>query len=365
MNTETPSVRAFAPGRIEILGNHTDYNDGYVLSMAIDLGITATLKSRSDRNLQLHSEESDDGVMTPLDGEIAATKTWADYSLGVVKQLLARGVPVAGCDILYTSDLPQGAGLSSSAALEVSTAVGLTALAGGSTLSKLDLAKLCRAAENDFVGVGCGLLDQVSSLFGEESHAIFLDCRKETVETIPMPEEYRWLVISSAVPHALTGGEYNERREQCQEAARLLGVPALRDAKIIMLGSTELPDVVRRRAMHIVGENERVQEGIDFLRRGAMQDFGALMFASHESSRTNFENSTPELDQLVEIAKKTPGICGARLTGGGFGGAILCLAKVDQAETAGWSIAEQYKEQTGHVTVPIICKSGAGARVLR
>ncbi|MEO8204770.1 MAG: galactokinase [Chthoniobacterales bacterium] len=356
-------IRAFAPGRIELLGNHTDYNDGYVLSMAIDLGITAHFTPRPDQNLLLHSEQSDDGVLTPLEGEIAPTKTWADYSLGVVKQLRKRGLQIGGCDILYSSNLPQGAGLSSSAALEVSTAVGLSALFKGE-IGKLDLAKLCRAAENDFVGVGCGLLDQVSSLYGEENHAIFLDCRKETVETIPMPEGYRWLVVSSAVKHALTGGEYNERREQCHEAARFLGVPTLRDAKIAMLGNPGLSDVVRRRAMHILGENQRVQEGINFLRQGAMQDFGALMYASHESSRTNFENSTPELDQLVEIARKTPGVCGARLTGGGFGGAILCLVKTQQAEAVGSAIADQYKEQSGHVTVPIICKSSAGARVL-
>ncbi|MEO6054851.1 MAG: galactokinase [Chthoniobacterales bacterium] len=364
MNTEMQSVRAFAPGRIEILGNHTDYNEGYVLSMAIDLGITASLTPRADRNLLLRSEQSDDAVMAPLDGEIATTKTWADYALGVVQQLISRGVKIGGCDILYSSNLPQGAGLSSSAALEVSTAVGLSALFGGNFKS-LELAKLCRAAENDFVGVGCGLLDQVSSLFGEESHAISLDCRSETVETIPMPENYRWLVISSAVKHALTGGEYNERRKQCHEAARILKIPALRDANLVMLGEPGLSDVVRRRAMHVVGENQRVLEGIDFLRSGSMQEFGSLMYSSHESSRTNFENSTPELDQLVEIARKTAGVLGARLTGGGFGGAILCLVKADQAESIGMAIAEQYKEQSGHATEPIICKSSAGARVLR
>ncbi|MEO6845747.1 MAG: galactokinase [Chthoniobacterales bacterium] len=357
-------VRTFAPGRIELLGNHTDYNEGYVLSMAIDLGITADAKVRSDRNLLLHSEQSDDGALIPLDAELSPTKTWADYPLGVLKELLKKGVKLGGCDISFSSNLPLGTGLSSSAALEVSTALAFLGLFG-EKLDKLEIAKLCRAAENNFVGVGCGLLDQVSSLFGAANHAIFLDCRSEEVEQIAMPPDYRWLVIPCAVKHELTGGEYNERREQCYEAAKRLGVPALRDANMAMLGGDiGMSDVVRRRAMHIVGENQRVQAAIPYLRKGDMKDFGALMYASHESSRTNFENSIPELDQLVDIARKTPGVLGARLTGGGFGGAILCLVDEAAAEAAGHAIAGKYRDQTAHSTTPIVCQSGAGAQIL-
>jgi len=353
------SVTSYAPGRVELLGNHTDYNGGVVLSAAIDLGISAQGRSRDDGKVVLTSQglpgfvEADLTALTPGKG-------WADYPCGVASVLREAGYPVGGFEADFSSTLPLGAGLSSSAALEVCTAVLLTRL-NDFHLPRLDLAKLCRKAENDFVGVSCGLLDQVSSIFGEKGRAIFLDCRAETVETVPVPAGVGLLIVHSAVEHALTGGEYNERRAQCFEAARILGVPALRDATTEQVLAADMPDIVRRRALHITGENERVLVALDHLRRGDAAAFGQLMFASHRSSIENFENSTPELDALVEIAHAEPGVYGARLTGGGFGGAIVSLVEQASIACIAASIEEKYLQRTGHKGVAYQCAMGDGA----
>jgi galactokinase len=302
------SVSSFAPGRVELLGNHTDYNGGVVLSAALDLGISAVGRRRDDGKIVL-SSKGIDGTVTADPKALAPHQTWADYPLGVAKMLREAGYPVGGFEAEFSSTLPLGAGLSSSAALEVCTAVLIMRLFGFS-VDRLPLAKLCRKAENEYVGVSCGLLDQVSSIFGRKDHAIFLDCRAETVENVPFPRGVALLVVNSGVKHALTGGEYNERRDQCFEAARLLGVPALRDTTSARLAAADMPELVKRRAAHIVGENERVFEALTHLREGNAAAFGRLMTASHRSSMTNFENSTPELDTLVDIALAQDGVPG-------------------------------------------------------
>jgi galactokinase len=228
-------------------------------------------------------------------------------------------------------------------------------------MQPMELAKLCRKAENEFVGVNCGLLDQVSSIFGKSGHAIYLDCRAETVETVPFPAGASLVIVNSGVKHALTGGEYNERRTMCFEAASRMGIRALRDATMEQLNAAGLPDVVRRRAAHVIGENDRVFRAIEILRAGDAPAFGALMTQSHESSRHNFENSTPELDALVEIATSLPGIFGARLTGGGFGGAIVALADTSSAEETSQEIVTRYRSLTGHDGAALVCQPGDGA----
>jgi galactokinase len=353
------SVISFAPGRVELLGNHTDYNGGVVLSAALDLGISATGRARTDDRVVV-SSEGIDGVITAAVADLAPQGSWSDYPLGVAAQMRAAGYPVGGFEADFSSTLPTGAGLSSSAAIEVCTGVLLSQMFGFS-LDRLELAKLCRRAENEFVGVSCGLLDQVSSIFGRKNHAIYLDCRPETVETVPFPAGVALLVVHSGVKHALTGGEYNERRDQCFEAARRMGVPALRDVTSAQLAAAGLPDLVRRRAAHIVGENERVFAAIDHLRAGEAAAFGALMSASHRSSRENFENSTPELDALVEIACAQPGVYGARLTGGGFGGAIVALVDSGRLDAVGRDVESIYHAHTGHVGRAIPCGIGDGA----
>lgn len=351
-------ISAFAPGRVELLGNHTDYNEGVVLSAALDLGIFVEGNVSGEGVVKLASEGMPAFESTAAD--LAATGGWSDYPLGVLQMLREAGHELPGLEARYRSTLPVGAGLSSSAAMEVATAVLLMKCAHIS-MQPMELAKLCRKAENEFVGVNCGLLDQVSSIFGKSGHAIYLDCRAETVETVPFPAGASLVIVNSGVKHALIGGEYNERRSMCFDAASRMGVPALRDATMDQLDAAGLPDVVRRRAAHVIGENDRVFRALEILRAGDAPAFGALMTQSHESSRHNFENSTAELDALVEIATGLPGIFGARLTGGGFGGAIVAIGDSSTAEEISQEIVTRYRTLTGHDGAALVCQPGAGA----
>ncbi|MEA3188860.1 MAG: galactokinase [Chthoniobacter sp.] len=356
-------MSAHAPGRVELLGNHTDYNDGYVLSAAIDRGVTMTGSATTDGRIFLSSATMGESFKCDFENiERSESSPWANYVLGVVDCFRREGFAVGGFRAEIASDLPLGAGLSSSAALEVATATLLKRMFK-IDLDLLQLAKLCRKAENEFVGVNCGLLDQVSSAFGKKNHAIFLDCRYETVETIPFPAGVELLITHSGVKHALVGGEYNERRARCFEAAELLGARALRDVTSAQLSAApNLPEVVRKRAAHVVGENERVQRGIRFLSDSDVAAFGELMFQSHESSRVNFENSTPELDALVAIAREEPGVLGSRLTGGGFGGATVSLIERDAAARISGIFQEKYRARTRHECQTYLCEIADGAR---
>ena len=353
-----------APGRVELLGNHTDYNEGVVLSAAINFAVTAEGEAGADRSITLHSTSSQERVRASLDrlSPLQGPDAWANYPLGVVHVLQRENFPLGGFNLRVSSDLPVGAGLSSSAALEVATGRLLMKLFS-LEIDPLTLAKLCRRAENEFVGVQCGLLDQVSSVFGKRDHAIYLDCRTEQVENIPFPAETALLVFNCGVAHQLTGGEYNERREQCFAAARALGVPALRDVSSAQLEAARdrLDPLIYRRAAHVVGEDERVFAGIELLRRGDGPGFGKLMFASHESSRVNFENSTPELDALVELSRDEPGVFGTRLTGGGFGGATISLVERTRMEAIARSLDERYTARTGNQGQAYLCEAVDGA----
>jgi len=349
----------FAPGRVELLGNHTDYNGGVVLSAALDLGTTAKGVRREDTIIKLRSEGFPE---VTIDAAIPSQPTgeWSDYPVGVVTKFVEAGYAVSGFEADFSSNLPVGAGLSSSAAIEVATAVLLCEMFD-IKISPIDVARLCKRAENEFAGVNCGILDQVSSVFGRKQNAIFLDCRAETVRRVPFPGGVELLVVHSGVKHALTGGEYNERREQCFEAARILGVPALRDASTADLAHPGLSEIVRKRASHITGENERVFAGLDALERGDLDAFGKLLTASHDSSINNFENSTAELDALVRIATSLPGVYGARLTGGGFGGAIIALVSSQYVDGVRLNILEAYQNELGIKTAAYDCLIGDGA----
>jgi len=357
---------AHAPGRVELLGNHTDYNEGFVLSAAINHGVTITAEPRENGKIILHSATMQDSAVEALLDDLQKqtdADAWANYPLGVVDCFQKEGFRLGGFSAEISSDLPLGAGLSSSAALEVATATLLKKLFN-IEIEPMRLAKLCRKAENEFVGVNCGLLDQASSTFGKRNHAIFLDCRSETVETVPFPQNVELLITHSGVKHALVGGEYNERRASCFAAAEKLGVRALRDATSAQLDAakTKLSDIEYRRAKHVIGENERVLRGVEFLKNGDVKNFGELMFVSHESSRVNFENSTPELDALVEIACEEPGVLGSRLTGGGFGGASVSLIEKNAAERIAENFTKKYRERTGHACQTYLCEIDDGAR---
>jgi galactokinase len=358
------TATTFAPGRVEILGNHTDYNLGFVLSAAIHLGVTIEASRLSGNILEISSKTNGRRISIGLsDLSPSVKETWANYPIGVIKVLLEAGFQIGGMHLDVLSDLPLGAGLSSSAAFEVATAMAAKALFGLG-IEKMQLAQLCQKAENEFVGVQSGLLDQASSVFGKKHQLILLDFLKITVETVSLPENASLLLLNSGVPHKLTGGEYNERRQQCMLAAKSMGVASLRDANLALLEISPLDDVTRRRALHIIGENDRVLRGVQALRSKQLETFGELMFASHSSSRVNFENSTPHLDALVDLARQTPGVFGSRLTGGGFGGSTVSLIERARTDEIVRTISDKYHEITGATCSPIRTEPSEGARVL-
>jgi galactokinase len=358
------NVVAFAPGRVELLGNHTDYNEGVVLAAAIDLGVTIRAEKLGADVIEVSSETNGREATVSLENpQPLKEEPWANYPIGVIKTLRDAGFKIGGLRLQVTSNLPPGSGLSSSAAFEVATAVASLELFGLS-IQPMALAQLCQKAENEFVGVRCGLLDQASSVFGKEDEAILLDFCTITARTVPLPPAVGLLLVDSGVPHQLTGGEYNERRSQCRAAAAALGVKSLRNVTSGAVSASSLDLLTRARALHITGENERVLAGVAALESGRMQDFGQLMFQSHESSRRNFENSTPFLDALVEIASVTQGVFGARLTGGGFGGATIWLVEKDKAEKISSRVSEVYRQKTGATCRALITKSSQGARIL-
>jgi galactokinase len=355
---------SFAPGRVELLGNHTDYNEGLVLSAAIHLGVT--VRAGKDNSNRITVSSATNGRRTEIDIpsiERQHTDSWANYPLGVIEMLRQAGFTLSGTTIDIESNLPLGAGLSSSAALEVATAFALRELYQ-LPLDRMQIAKLCQRAENEFVGVQCGLLDQASSVFGQAGKAILLDFRSVTAEPVALPSEVAILLLASGIPHALTGGEYNERRQQCARAAAILGVTALRETTTAAVQAAEMDPVVKRRALHITGEDERVSRGVTALRHGDPETFGQLMFESHRSSRDNFENSTPALDCLVEIAGQTSGVYGSRLTGGGFGGSTVSLVNRAQADEIRKSMVEQYFERMGIRSSSILTYPSQGALIL-
>ena len=375
-----------APGRLELLGNHTDYNEGLVMSLAVNRYIHIASAPRNDGKIQLVSAAFPEReLFWSSDLKKNPAAPWADYVKGVLDQLRKRGVNFSGFDAAIFGDIPIGAGMSSSAALEIATALTVrrlypfTLTETGTTVpptrdaqgelpplaakEKLALAKLCQAAENQFVGAQTGLLDQISSLFGKAWHAMSIDFRFLTVEQAPMIGE-AIIICDSGVKHALVGGEYNELRQNCESAARKLGAKSLRsvELKFLEANKTKLTEREYQCARHVVSEIGRVAAGERALREDDHRQFGQYMFQSHESSRDFLKNSTPELDLLVELARGNPGCLGARLTGGGFGGATINLVAYHQAESFMEQIARQYEARTAHKLKPVPCQIVDGAR---
>jgi galactokinase len=374
-----------APGRLELLGNHTDYNDGLVLSLAIDKHIQMAVAPRSDGKIELVSSAYPGAETFWLD-KIAKNPAapWADYVKGVLEQLRKRGVHFSGFNAAIHGTIPPGAGMSSSAALEVATALAVrqlfpfTLTESGlgappkrdsrdrlpplTNAERLPLARICRAAENEYVGVRSGLLDQISCLFGRAWQVMEIDFQSLAVELAPMAGE-AIMVCDSGVKHSLVAGAYNELREQCEGAAKALGVASLRavDPRRLAADKAKLTPRQFECAYHVVGEIQRVIQGIRALREDDHRLFGEYMFQSHESSRDFLKNSAPELDILVELARAHPGCLGARLTGGGFGGATINLVAHHQAEDFMAAIAREYKAKTGHEIKPTVCQIVDGA----
>jgi galactokinase len=362
-HTRTKAASAFAPGRIELLGNHTDYNEGVVLGAAIDRGLTVTGTARNDDVIRLSSSLSGEVELRLNDRTSPTEPAWANYVLGVSRELIELGVSIGGFETQVAGNLPPRSGLASSAALEVATALFLLKLTER-TLPPMELAKLCQRAEHRCVGVRSGLLDQAMSIFGRANHLIYFDTRAESIQLIRFPSELIFIVAQSGKQRELSRGNYNLRREQTVAAAHALGVRALRDVSLADLEKrTDLDPLLRRRARHVVGENERVEEAVQALKTNDATRFGQLMNESHESSRHNFENSTPELDLLVELARTLPGVLGARLTGAGFGGAIVALCRRSHGEAVVRQLHNAYHQKIGISSEMFVCSIGDGARL--
>ncbi len=367
-----PAVVAYAPGRVEILGNHTDYNEGFVLSAAIDLGVGVALspvagKACTVQALDIHEEAGFDLPVTAP----AKQPLWINYVRGVVNKLGALGHIAPGFQATFAGNIPMGAGLSSSAALEIATALALCRLYK-ITANPLTLAKIGQAAENDFTGAHCGLLDQISSLSGKSEALVFTDFRSLKVETLPLSADICFLLADTCVKHSLVASAYNERREQCEQAAAFFAsvlphpVAALRDVSLDewKACAARLEPATARRAAHVIGENARVLEANRLLQAGNVLDFGRLMYRSHQSSKINFENSCPELDFLVDQARLLPEVLGARLSGGGFGGSVVLMLHPSDADAVGKTLASVYAHQFGRTCTTRVIRPAAGARVL-
>ena len=344
-----------APGRVNLIGDHTDYNEGFVLPVAIDLSCVVRATPNGDGVVRLRSESVDGEVELAADGSTDPTdvgEVWGRYAAGVVGMLAELGRPAAGMDAVISSTIPLGAGLSSSAALEVALGLALCDVAGFE-LSQLELALACQEAEQVATGVPCGIMDQLTSLAGRHNHALLIDCRSLDVQPIALPPRLAVLILHSGMSRALIDSEYAERREACESMAALLGVSALRDA-------TPEQVVDEPRARHVVSENARVLEAADGLASGDVAALGPLLNASHQSLRDDFEVSTPELDALSQ-ALRDAGAIGARLTGAGFGGCVVGLAGREEAERIVETAAGHYWAETGHQPRAFVFRAVDGA----
>jgi galactokinase len=317
-----------APGRVNLIGEHVDYSEGFVLPLAIDRAAVVAGAARADRIVRIRSLERGETVTFDLDAPDPQPEgSWSDYARGVALAL-ARRVPLRGADLAIRTTVPLGAGLSSSAAFELAVGIALVSLSGHE-LSAHQLAHAAREAENGFVGVQSGIMDQLASALGVRDHALLIDCRTEEVTPVPLPDGAAIVVADSGVKRELANSAYNERRAESEEAARRLGVRTLRDVSVAAFArrAHALPEPLRRRARHVVGENARVLATVVSLRDGDLREAGKLMNSSHEALRDDYEVSSPELDLLVEAACAVDGVYGARMTGAGFGGCVVALAR--------------------------------------
>jgi galactokinase len=356
-----------APGRVNLIGEHTDYNDGFVLPSAIGFYAHVAVAPRPDRKLVFRST----GFAQAFEADLSETPKklgeWCDYVLGVAVQLGKAGVRVSGANILVHGEVPIGAGLSSSAALEVASAMALLHLAKAEMPMK-QVAKLCQRAENEFVGAHVGIMDQFVSCHGRKDNAVMLDCRSLDYELVPIPESVKFVICNTMVKHELSGGEYNVRREQCEAGVQILAkaypeVRALRDVSVGQLEAQrrEMPELIYKRCLHVVQENDRVVETVQRLRGGDMELVGQLMGESHASLRDLYEVSCAELDAMVKSAQGLPGFIGGRMTGGGFGGCTVNLVEEADAAEFAEKIAERYHGKVGIAPNVYVCSAADGA----
>ena len=370
-----PRWIAAAPGRVNIIGEHTDYNDGFVLPMAIEryTVIAAGRPAKDTNEIRLRSTHGDNLAIVDLSQQPLKPfpkGTWANYPAGVIAGFLARGLNPGSFDAMIHSTVPLGGGLSSSAALEVAMATLLEVITG-KKLDPVEKALLCQKAEHEFAGVPCGIMDQFISVMGCENHLLLIDCRSRKTELVPMNDpSVALLIVNTNVKHELSGGEYAKSRTQCETAAKILGIPSLRDADARTLEGAKgkMDEVVYRRARHVIGEIERTIHAAEGIRASNWPTVGQLMYASHRSLRDDYEVSCKELDAVVEIAESIGikgGVYGCRMTGGGFGGCAVALVKADAVEAISKKIAADYKKKTGIEATIFSSRPAAGATVIK
>ena len=360
-----------APGRVNLIGEHTDYNDGYVLPVAIDRSVLLAASPRPDRRVIVHALDFDQRAEFFLDDITRDTEhPWSNYQRGVAWVLQSEEFTLPGLNVALISDVPIGAGLSSSAAVEVAAAYAWRVL-GKLELDLVRLALLCQRAENEFVGMSCGIMDQFISALGQRDSALLIDCRRLDYELVPIPARTAIIVADTRVRRELVASEYNARRRECEEGVRLLqrylpGITALRDVSPVQFAEHQdrLPDIVRRRCRHVVHENDRVLRAVAALRAGDVGTFGQLMNESHTSLRDDYEVSCRELDMLVEAAWRVEGVCGSRMTGAGFGGCTVSL--VDESAVGAFRerVAAAYQAATGTAPEIYVCRAEAGVGVV-
>lgn len=357
-----------APGRVNLIGEHTDYNDGFVLPCAIDYETVIACGQRNDRTIRVIAADYDNQQDEfSLDEPIVSTQAhpWANYVRGVVKHLLQRNSDFSGADMVISGNVPQGAGLSSSASLEVAVGQALKSLYD-LPVSGVELALNGQEAENQFVGCNCGIMDQLISALGKEDHALLLDCRSLETKAVSMPTDASVVIINSNVKRGLVDSEYNTRRKQCEEAASFFGVKALRDVDLAQFTAREqeLDPITARRARHVITENDRTEAAAIALSHGDLKTMGVLMAESHASMRDDFEITVPPIDQLVEIVKSVIGDRGGvRMTGGGFGGCIVALIPSSLVEQVRKTVAHEYHAKTGIKETFYVCHASEGASI--
>jgi galactokinase len=367
---------AVAPGRVNLIGEHTDYNEGFVLPVAIDRTVSAAFAARSDRQVRVQSLEFDEEDSFSLDDiERLEGDVWSNYVRGVATVLQEAGCRLTGLDVAIQGDVPIGAGLASSAALEVAV-LGAFQRAAALTIDPRDQALLAQRAENQFVGVACGIMDQMAAAMGRRDHALLIDCRSLETEAVRLnlaAHALKIVVAHTGVRRALSDSAYNQRRQECARAAQMLAqvigarpVRALRDITSSDLAAHEgsLPEALARRARHVVGENERVLKSVEALRRGDLLTLGQFLYASHQSLARDYEVSSPELDLMVQLASRLEGVVGARMTGAGFGGCTVNLVRETAIDAFRGQVIESYRRRTGLSAEMYVCEAVDGLRII-
>ena len=373
-NNENPIKIAQAPGRVNLIGGHTDYNDGFVLPVAIDREVSIAAQKRDDRKVKAYSLDFDTEESFSLENITYNEDTaWINYLQGVAKFLLAEGYQLAGMNLVITGNVPQGAGLSSSAALEVATALSF-ALINDFNLDRVKMAKICQRAENEFVGVNCGIMDQFISALGKKDNALFIDCRSNEYQLTPLgTSEIKIVVANTNVEHSLVDSAYNQRLEECQQGVERFNqlldkeIHALRDISIdeFDLNKEELAETIRDRVEHVIYENQRVLEAKEALAEGDLEEVGELITASHQSLKSLYEVSCQELDLIVDLALEVEGVLGARMTGAGFGGSTVNLVREDAVAEFKRQVGEEYQNKTGIEADIYVCNIEDGAHEVK